>query len=240
MTVILYQFPPNDGDFRASAPCVAVEAYLRLAGIAYRCVTERPLKGSNTNVLPAVCVDGKTISDSENIIRYFESREGDALDSFLNQTQQAEKLMLWRLMNGSIYQFMVAERWLHPEVYPRFVETFRKMLLPGPLEFIWPMLRPLVARRVRGKYLRSIAHLTPDQMQQFMSENFSVLSQRLGEQTFLFGDAPSSADAYLFAYIYAFLATPFDSPTKRLIRDRHANLVAFYERLAPRLVGEIP
>ncbi len=57
MTVLLYQYPANDGVFRASAPCVAVEAYLRLAGIGYRSVTEKPLRGSNSDILPAVCVD---------------------------------------------------------------------------------------------------------------------------------------------------------------------------------------
>ena len=57
MSVVLYQFPPNAGGFRASPPCVAVEAYLRLAGVEYQVVTRDPLRRSGSSVLPAVHVD---------------------------------------------------------------------------------------------------------------------------------------------------------------------------------------
>jgi len=240
LTVTLYQFSPNAGDFRASAPCVAVEAYLRLAGIEYQTDTKDALRRSDTAILPALSVDGKTISDSEKILRYFESHSTYALDSFLTQDQQAEKLMLSRLMNGSIYQFMVAERWLHPEVYPKFVESFRRILLPRRMDVLWPIMKRLVTRRVRGKYLGSIAHLSGAERLRFTAENFSALGQVLGNQEFLFGDRPTSADAFLFAYTYAFLATPFGSPTKELIETHHPNLVAFYNRMAPELIGDIP
>ncbi len=73
-----------------------------------------------------------------------------------------------------------------------------------------------------------------------MSENFSALSHFLGDQDYLFGRTPSSADAFLFAYSYAFLATPFESPTGALIERDHPNLVAFYERLSPSLAGDVP
>ncbi len=240
VTAILYQFPPNTGNFRASAPCVAIEAYLRLSGIEYQTETKDALRRSDTAILPAVSVDGKTISDSEKILRYFESRSTGALDSFLSQNQQAEKLMLWRLMNGSIYQFMVAERWLHPEVYPDFVESFRRIMLPRRMDVLWPIVKRLVTRRVRGKYLKSIAHLSGVERLQFTAENFSVLDRVLGDQEFLFGDRPSSADAFLFAYTYAFLATPFRSPTRNLIETNHPNLVSFYSRMAPKLIGDVP
>ncbi|MBW2419181.1 MAG: glutathione S-transferase C-terminal domain-containing protein, partial [Deltaproteobacteria bacterium] len=75
---------------------------------------------------------------------------------------------------------------------------------------------------------------------QFASENFSALSQQLGDQEYLFGDSPSSADAFLFAYTYAFLAVPFDSPTGRMIRADYPNLVRFYNRVAPVAIGNLP
>jgi glutathione S-transferase len=240
MTRILYQFRANRGDFRASAPCVAVEAYLRLAGLDYETVSDQPMKRSGSSVLPALRVDGRTIADSENIIRYFESRSDHALDSMLDEGEQAEKIMLWRLMNGSIYLFMVAERWLDPEVYPKFVDSFRGMLLPRRWDSLWPVMRPLVTRRVRGKYLASIAHLDRADRLEFVAENFSVLGHFLGDKEYLFGSNPSSCDAFLFAYTYAFLAPDYASPTRTLIERNHPNLVSFYHRMRPRLIGEIP
>ncbi|MCP4908451.1 MAG: hypothetical protein GY910_26050 [bacterium] len=124
--------------------------------------TKQALRASGSNTLPAVRVDGRTIGDSENIIRHFESSPESSLDSFLTKDQEADKLMLWRLMNHSIYQFMVAERWLHPDVYPVFAETFRDMVLPRPLDPPWPLFKPVIAHRVRGKTLKSISHLTSD------------------------------------------------------------------------------
>jgi len=240
MTITLYQFPANRGDFRASAPCVAIEAYFRLAGIDYEMVSDQPTKRSGSSILPAVRIDGRTLADSENILRYFESESPHALDSFLNEDEQAEKVMLWRLMNGSIYLFMVAERWLDPEVYPKFVDSFRGILLPRRWDAAWPMMRSLVTRRVRGKYLASIAHLSAAERSLFIAENFSVLGHFLGDKEYLFGSRPTSCDAYLFAYTYAFLAPPYASPTRTVIEDKHPNLVSFYARLAPRLIGDIP
>jgi glutathione S-transferase len=185
-------------------------------------------------------MDGRSIADSENILRYFESRSSHALDSFLNEDEQAEKLMLWRLMNGSIYLFMVAERWLDPEVYPKFVDSFRGMLLPRRWDVAWPVMRSLVTRRVRGKYLASIAHLSAAERSQFIEENFSVLGHFLGDKEYLFGSRPTSCDAYLFAYTYAFLAPPYGSPTRTVIENSHPNLVEFYHRVAPKLIGDIP
>jgi len=240
MAAILYQFPANRGDFRASAPCVAIEAYLRLAGIDYESVSDQPMKRSGSTILPAVRVGGRVVADSENILRQFESRSSGALDSFLNENERAEKLMLWRLMNGSIYLFMVAERWLDPEVYPQFVETFRGMLLPDRLDALWPAMRRLVTWRVRGRYLTSIGHLSREDRLEFVAENFSVLGHFLDDKDYLFGGRPSSCDAFLFAYTYAFLAPPYDSPTRSIVEKNHPNLVAFYRRMAPHLIGDIP
>ncbi|MBJ20175.1 MAG: hypothetical protein CL933_12255 [Deltaproteobacteria bacterium] len=50
----------------------------------------------------------------------------------------------------------------------------------------------------------------------FTSEIFSVLSHTLGDRSDLFGKTPSSVDAFLFTYTYAFLAMPFESPTRTL------------------------
>lgn len=240
MTVTLYQFPANQGDFRASSPCVAIEAYLRLAGLDYETVVSGAMKRSGSSVLPAVGVEGRVIADSENILRHFESDRERGLDVFLDDADRATRLMLWRLMNGSIYQFMVAERWLDPEVYPTFVASFRPMMAPGRLDVLWPIIKPLVTRRVRGRYLKSIAHLSAAERLAFVKENFAALGTRLGDREYLFGSRPSSCDAFLFAYTYAFLAPPYDSPTRRVIEEHHPNLVAFYERMAPALVGEIP
>jgi glutathione S-transferase len=189
--------------------------------------------------LPAVRVDGETISDSENIIRFFESRGEPALDRSLTKTENSQRVLLSRLMNGSIYQLMVAERWLDPDVYPRFVESFRTML-PSSVRPLWPLVRPLLARRVRAKYTRSIAHLSSEERLVFARENFSALAQQLGDQPYLFGDLPTSADAYLFAYTYAFLAVPFDSPIRRLLESEYPNLVSFYSRTTPLAVGDLP
>lgn len=240
MAITLYQFPANRGDFRASAPCVAIEAYFRLAGMDYETVVDGALKKRGSSILPAVRVDGRVIADSENILRYFESDSRPGIDAFLDEDQRTTKLMLWRLMNGSTYLFMVAERWLDPEVYPTFVESFRGMILPDRLDAFWPVMKRIATHRVRGKYLKSVTHLSADERLEFVKENFAVLGRQLGEKEYVFGPRPSSCDAFLFAYTYAFLAPPYDSPTRRLIEENHPNLVAFYGRMSAELVGEIP
>jgi glutathione S-transferase len=235
MNILLFKFDRNDGNFYASPPCVAIEAYFKLAGISYESVTKNALAESGSSTLPALRLDGELISDSENIIRHFENNTEYGLDGFLSSEENAQKTMLWRLMNGSIYQFMVAERWLDQNVYAEFVETFKEMLVPGYLSFLWPPFKRLIAFRVRGRYLKSLAHLSQGERAIFMRENFGVLSQLLGEKRYLFGNQPSSPDAYLYAYTYAFLAVPFDTGTKTMIVENYPNLVAYYQRMASEL-----
>ncbi len=230
-SIYLYKFPNNTGNFEASPPCVAIETYFRFAGIDYEAITKRALAKSDSKTLPAIRVGGRKISDSENIIRYFEKETELGLDHFLSAEQETTKIMLWRLMNGCIYQFMVAERWLDPEVYPKFVETFKSMLLPTYLSYLCPLLKRAIAYRVRGKYLKSLDHLEKKDREVFMAENFRVLSDFLAGKRYLFGDKPSSADAFLFAYLYSFLAVPFENPTRTMISRDYPNLVTCYERI---------
>lgn len=237
MTVLLYKFPENTGGFEASPPCVAIETYFKLAKIEYRPITKGALSASGSKTLPAIEINDESISDSESIIRHFENSEEYGLDGFLSEAQETEKILLWRLMNGSVYQFMVAERWLDPIVYPKFVETFKKMLLPTYMQFLWPILKVLVSYRVRSRYLKSLNHLSDEERRVFMTENFAVLSKVLGDNIYLFGDRPSSADAYLYAYTYSFLAVPYDNPTRSMIDNRFPNLVAYYERMSKELKG---
>lgn len=236
MSVYLYKFPNNKGGFEASPPCVAIAAYFSLANIEYEAITNGALAKSGSKTLPAINVDGRKISDSENIIRYFEMETERGLDGFLSEQHNATKIMLWRLMNGGIYQFMVAERWLDPDVYPVFVETFKSMLLPARLSFLWPLLKRFIAYRVRSRYLKSLDHLDREDRAIFMAENFAALSNVLGDKRYLFGARPSSADAFLFAYLYSFLAVPFETPTRSMICQNHPNLLAYFERLNGEIV----
>ncbi len=65
------------------------------------------------------------------------------------------------------------------------------------------------------------------------SRDFAVASELLGDQPYLFGEAPCSMDATLFAFT-ASAATPFFDSSIRQAAERYPNLVDYQWRMMDR------
>merc|ERR1719461_758854 len=62
-------------------------------------------------------------------------------------------------------------------------------------------------------------------------ECLNMLSERLGEENFFFGQAPSSADALLYGYLAPLLKAPLPNPTLQNHLKASVNLVSFVVRI---------
>ena len=62
-------------------------------------------------------------------------------------------------------------------------------------------------------------------------ECLNMMSERLGDQPYLFGQAPSSADAMLYGYLAPLLKAPFPNPTLQNHLKACENLVKFVGRI---------
>ena len=62
-------------------------------------------------------------------------------------------------------------------------------------------------------------------------ECLSMMSERLGDQPYLFGKAPSSVDALLYGYLAPLLKAPFPNPKLKNHLQACPNLVKFVSRI---------
>jgi glutathione S-transferase len=235
MDLRVFHFPPAADGYKISMPCVTLETYLALVGQPYVSVTKNAARASRTKTIPGVHVDGRVIGDTENIIRYLESRLDEPLDAHLSREQAILNKVFWRLINTSIHQLVVADRWTHPETEGRFLPY---VVESAGIAWLGPLGRAVmkrVLRRVIPRQVGLIRYLSHEDRLVFARENFAALEFYLAEQRYLFGERPSTSDCYLYSYLGALLVAPFDTPLSRVVTGELPKLVAYFERTSAEL-----
>ncbi len=70
-------------------------------------------------------------------------------------------------------------------------------------------------------------------------ECLTMMSKRLGDATYLFGQAPSSADALLYGFLAPLLKAPFPNPTLQNHLKACENLVKFVGRISTQFFSKV-
>ena len=126
-----------------------------------------------------------------------------------------------------MYWVAVHDRWALDANFRQIAAVYFK---PVP----WPV-RGLVGRLVRRHILKSLkaqgmGRHNQSEIQALAERGMASLSALLGEQPYLMGGQPCSADAMLFAMVSGALCPQFKS-TLWHITTQHANLVAYEARI---------
>ena len=102
----LYQFKPFWGLPNASPFCMKAETYLRYREIEFEAVACNP-RQSPSKQIPFITIDeqgnSRTITDSENIINYFEARQDKPLDAGLTAQQKATAYLIRNKVEEELY-----------------------------------------------------------------------------------------------------------------------------------------
>jgi glutathione S-transferase len=230
----LIQFPRAFGLPNPSPFCIKVEVLLKMAGLAYECeFATNPGKGPKGK-LPAIEDDGQLIGDSEIIRWHLEKKYGVDFDQGLEPAERAGGHALSRMVEERTYWVMVYSRWIEARNWPVLRDTFFGGV-PAPL-------RGLVSSQIRKSVVRTLrAHgfgrHRPDEIYAMGAADIDAVAAELGEKPFLLGSEPTSADAAVYPVIAGILVPPqFESPAKEAVK-RHANLVAYAERMRARFFG---
>ncbi|MBI2380918.1 MAG: glutathione S-transferase family protein [Gammaproteobacteria bacterium] len=206
----LYKFGPVWGVPDASPFCMKLETYLRMTGIPFEVKKGmQNMKLSPKGKMPFIEHEGKRIGDSELIIGYLKKTFGDSLDGALSPEQKAIARLIQRTLDEHCYFAAVHSRWIDEANWPVVRETFFR---PVPA-----LLRGLVSGQIRKKvgkmlYLQGAGRHESAELYAMAIEDLQAVLSLLGDQPYLFGDAPSSADACLHAYLANFLIREMRSP----------------------------
>mmetsp|Transcript_11596 Transcript_11596/g.13360 ORF Transcript_11596/g.13360 Transcript_11596/m.13360 type:complete len:312 (+) Transcript_11596:31-966(+) len=199
--VHIFVFPRWSRGVSFSAPCLRLEAFLRLNHIPYVAHFTMDTSNSPTERLPYIVYNGEVIADSEFAAQYLTKKLGLQCNASLSAHDDAIGLAARRLVEGSLqyatYRTMSVD---HPS---SLVSVFSR-------EFRIP--RFAAAYFVRSMRQRTISmlngigfgDLTDVEYRSEMLRDLRALEALIGTKPFLLGDAPSSYDAN----VYAALAIP--------------------------------
>lgn len=176
---------------------------------------------------PYVEDDGEIIEDSNFIRAHFEKKLGRSLMDGLTRQQQAQSWAFERMAEGHLAAVMAGERWMNDANFAK-----------GPAMFFAGAPEPMrsqIIRETRGniretRYGSGIGRHSHAEQLQLAAWDIAAIAAQLGEQTFLFGDEPTVADASVSAVLISSATPYFDTPLTDLI-TQHANLVRYMKRM---------
>jgi glutathione S-transferase len=223
--ITLYAFGPNFGLPDPSPFVLKTEVQLKMAGARYQVEYAGPPRGPKVK-LPAIEEDGVLIGDSVFIRDHIERTRGIDLDAGLTADQRAIGWAVERMCEEQLYWALLHLRWAVPENFARGPSVF---FGAAPDEVKEQGRRRVIA----ALHAHGLGRHTPDEIADLADRSLSALATLLGDKPFLFGDLPAGADASAFGAVAAILTPFFDSPV-RTAAERHANLVAYRDRMMDR------
>ncbi len=224
----LHGFSENFGLADPSPFVFKVDAYLRMAGIAFEKDSRfSNLKKAPKGKLPFIVNDGELIADSQFIIQYLEKKYGHPLDGQLTDQQKAIAYLTTKSIDENLYFALVYSRWQDDESWPTVKQTFF-----GKFPFPLKIIAPVVARKkvIKTLHGQGISRHSKTEIQDICRLTFQALSDLIGENEFVFGDKPCSLDATIFAFMAEFILAELDNSFNEIARS-YPVLVKYCQRI---------
>lgn len=161
--------------------------------------------------LPVLTHKGKLISDSDDIRDHLEQSFGIDFDAGLDAQQRAVSRAIIRMVEENIYFALLCDRWMDGANWPTVkAEFFGGM--PFPLKLFVPgLVRKSTIAQAKAQ---GMGRHSPAERVARVRKDFSALSTLLGQQNFLFGDAPTGADFSAVPMLRALNSFPGTTPMK--------------------------
>lgn len=214
-----------------------LEAFLRFGGICkYSKRMAYPDAGPKAQ-LPFIERGKQRIGDSHFIIKHLLSSGAvpAQLEFPPGDRDRAAAIAVARMCDTDLASAVLYYRFVNDEGWARWRNEFL-----GPFG-LPPGVRWLLGRAVRKQCLRRVVeqgfarHCEADTLA-LVAEELGALSALLGNRPFLFGEAPHAVDASAFGVLDQLAARDFNPGLADLV-ERHANLVAYRERIRARFFG---
>ena len=236
MSVALHQFAPAFGLPNGSPFCMKVEAYLRLAGIEYRCVNGALPFRAPRRKLPWIDDGGTVVADSSFIVRHLEATRGNPLDGWLSPRDRALGHGLQRTLEENTYWVAVHYRWVEDAGWRLTKPQFFGALPPGLSGLVAAIARRQLRRQCTGQ---GMGLHTADEIAVIGCADLDALAVQLEGREYVLGDRPSSYDAIALAFLANLLWVQIASPVREHAMRRPV-LVEYCDRMMARVFPEYP
>jgi glutathione S-transferase len=223
--ITLYGFGPMFGLPDPSPFVLKTLTQLKMSGLRFdleRADRAEAPKGK----IPFIRDGDLVLGDSVFILDHLKRAHGVDLDTRLTLRQRSLGWAMERMLEDHLYWAIVHARWA-------IDENFEK----GPSQFFAGA--PEAAKRAGQAGMKQVLHgqgfgrHANAEVADLATRDFAAASELLGDKPYLFGDAPCSMDATLFAFTAA-AATPFFDSSIRQAAESYPNLVAYQWRMMDR------
>uniref|UniRef100_H9G653 Metaxin n=2 Tax=Anolis carolinensis TaxID=28377 RepID=H9G653_ANOCA len=186
-------------------PCLAVLAYARFTGAPLKVHKVSSPWRSPSGTLPALKTpDEGVLSDPQQIITYLRKQRFNA-DYDLSARQGADTLAFVSLLQEKLLPVLIHTFWVDAKNYVELTRKWYAEAIPFPLNFFLPgrMQKQQLERlqTVCGENCLENEEELEKELYREARECLTLLSQRLGQQKFFFGDSPASLDAVVFSHL---------------------------------------
>lgn len=235
--ITMYGHVPAWGIPDLSPYVTSIDLYLRMTRLPY-CLVVGDLGKAPKGKLPYIEDGNAIIADTSFILDYLKATYGNPMDGRLDARSEAVRLMLWRMMNESFYWYLIQARYRRDgdfALYDPLWEQFYGHLTPEEQRFAVAATR----ERILAQFYQSgRGRLTWDEVEHMGCCEIDAVAGWLGQQTYLLGDAPTSADCAVYAFLQGLIYVPFQNGIKAhaLANPR---IVAYMARLSDRYYPEL-
>lgn len=232
--ITLYGWGPMFGCPSPSPFVMKADIQLQMLGVEFtRAIAD--LESVPKHKAPYVIDDGQLIEDSNFIRQHFEKKLGKPLYAGLSGKDIAASWALERMAEQQLSKIMVCERWLIDGNFEKGPSQFFADAPPAARATVIREARKGVATTMLGE---GTGRFSDEERMQLATWDIGAIAMHLGDQPFLFGDAPTCADASVAAVLIACATEFFDTPLTGIVRE-HANLVSYMDRMKARYFASV-
>jgi metaxin len=246
--LILHRWPSAWGLPSLSPECVAVEAYLRLAGLRFACEDCKTPYASPSGQLPALdqCADivgedagAKDAAARDHTGALAARRIADHLakkvanlDAHLGSaTDRAHLAAYLALVESKLATATAHYTWIDRDRFTAHTREAYGQAFPQPLSYIIPWLwRRRAAKRLGAPLGGEVSDAAVRAGAADAYAALSVFLRDRGGDQFMFGKKPTSLDAVAFAHLSFHALAPVGDALRDELK-KHPNLVNYVERV---------
>ena len=209
------------------------EVQLRMAGIPYEKRQANPAQGPKGQI-PFIDDDGRLIGDSAFIRMHIEREYGVDFDAGLTPVERATAFAIELAIDRELAPAVTYFRWMVPANFEKGPAVFFNQMPADQRD----AFKKDVMERVRASFVaRGVGRHSEQDIAMLARFSLDALELLIGSKSYLMGDRPCGADAFVFATLAAAMTPFFDTPirTDAISRPR---LVAYVTRMMDRYYPE--
>ncbi len=186
-----------------------------------------PRKSPSKQIPFIITKTGETITDSEEIIEFFETQSKDKMNDGMTDAELAQAWLIRTRIEDELYWQITYMRWGDPKGWEVFLPDL-KPSLPGTKKYFLPyMVRFMLLRQMKKR------GMTPQNTLKSYASGITLLdklSDVLNDKPYFFGNKIRTIDMSLYGFIANILDQPHSNHLQEHSKNLH-NLVDYCARI---------